>query len=50
MKELIEISNYLKENGKTLSIAESCTGGLISSYFTDVSGASNFILKNFVYK
>lgn len=48
MKELIEISNYLKQNNKTLSIAESCTGGLISSYFTDVSGASNFISKNFV--
>ena len=48
MKELIEISNYLKKAGKTLSIAESCTGGLVSSYFTDISGASNFILKNFV--
>lgn len=48
MKELIEISNYLKKTGKTLSIAESCTGGLVSSYFTDISGASNFILKNFV--
>ncbi len=48
MKELIEISDYLKKAGKTLSIAESCTGGLVSSYFTDISGASNFILKNFV--
>jgi PncC family amidohydrolase len=48
MEELVEISNYLKQAGKTLSIAESCTGGLISSYFTDISGASNFILKNFV--
>lgn len=48
MKELIEISDYLKQNGKTLMIAESCTGGLISSYFTDIPGSSNFILKNFV--
>ena len=48
MKELEEISNYLKKTKQTLSIAESCTGGLVSSYFTDVPGASNFILKNFV--
>ncbi len=43
-----EIAKYLKENNLKLSIAESCTGGLISSLFTDVAGASNYIEQNFV--
>ena len=48
-KEMIEqIAKYLTENNFTLSIAESCTGGLISSMFTDISGASKFIKQNFV--
>ena len=47
--ELLEnIKNILIKNKLTLSSAESCTGGLISSYLTDVSGASNFIFQNFV--
>ena len=33
--------NLLKEHGKTISFAESCTGGLLSEYITDVSGASS---------
>lgn len=28
--------------------AESCTGGLISSYLTDISGSSSYIKSNFV--
>ena len=32
----------------SLSSAESCTGGLISSYLTDISGASAFIFQNFI--
>ena len=47
-----EILEQLKEiltgNNLTLSSAESCTGGLVSSYLTDISGASNFIFQNFV--
>ena len=43
-----EIAKYLTENNLKLSIAESCTGGLISSLFTDVAGASNYIEQNFV--
>lgn len=47
--ELLEnIKEILIKNKLTLSSAESCTGGLISSYLTDVSGASEFIFQNFV--
>ena len=35
-----EVVYLLKEHGKTLSLAESCTGGLISRLITDVPGAS----------
>lgn len=38
------ISNMLKARGKTLALAESCTGGLISNTFTDISGSSGFFL------
>ena len=34
----------LKEEGKTLSLAESCTGGWLSKINTDVSGASSVYL------
>jgi len=43
-----KIAKYLTENNLKLSLAESCTGGLISSMFTDVAGASNYIEQNFV--
>lgn len=33
---------------KKLSIAESCTGGLLSSLMTDVAGSSSYIHANFV--
>lgn len=36
-----EIVELLKEKGLTLSVAESCTGGLISKSITDVSGCSS---------
>jgi len=45
-KELIDIirkiHEHCKKNGSTLSIAESCTGGLISHYITMIPGASTF--------
>jgi nicotinamide-nucleotide amidase len=41
-------AQILINNNLTLSIAESCTGGLISSMMTDVSGSSAYIKINFV--
>lgn len=43
-----EIKEILIKNHLTLSSAESCTGGLVSSYLTDIAGASEFIFQNFV--
>ncbi len=45
---LKQIKDILINNSLSLSSAESCTGGLISSYLTDIDGASNFIFQNFV--
>ncbi len=39
-----KIGEILKENKLTLSIAESCTGGLISSLFTSIPGCSEYFL------
>lgn len=43
-----KIAKYLTENNLTVATTESCTGGLLSSVFTDVSGSSAFIHLNFV--
>ncbi len=47
-KKLKQIAKYLIKNNLTAATAESCTGGLLSSRFTDISGSSNFIKANFV--
>ncbi len=39
---LKEIHVFLVKNKKTLSVAESCTGGLLSSLLTNRSGSSEF--------
>ena len=38
------IGKLLKQHGKTLSTAESCTGGLIASLITSVAGSSEYYL------
>jgi nicotinamide-nucleotide amidase len=38
----------LKQKGKTLSVAESCTGGYISSLFTDIPGSSEVFMGGIV--
>ena len=38
------IHRLLTEQGKTLAIAESCTGGAIASKFTAMAGASEYLL------
>ncbi|MDR0791512.1 MAG: CinA family protein [Methanomassiliicoccaceae archaeon] len=37
-----ELSDLLIKKGLTLSLAESCTGGLVAKYMTDMQGASVF--------
>jgi PncC family amidohydrolase len=42
------IGDLLREKGWTLSIAESCTGGLISDRITNVSGSSDYFMGGMV--
>jgi nicotinamide-nucleotide amidase len=42
------IGDLLREKGWTLSIAESCTGGLICDRITDVSGSSDYFMGGMV--
>jgi nicotinamide-nucleotide amidase len=46
MEEIIGL--LLSEQGKTLAIAESCTGGLIAQRITDVAGSSRYFLEGSV--
>ncbi|RJQ43660.1 MAG: CinA family protein [Nitrospiraceae bacterium] len=39
---VVKVHEYFKSRGLKLSIAESCTGGLLSHYLTSLSGASEF--------
>ena len=46
MTQLIvkHIHSSLLKNQKTLSVAESCTGGLLSKLLTDISGSSKYFI------
>lgn len=44
----IEVINTLRDNSLTLVTAESCTGGLIASTITDISGSSDVFHGGFV--
>jgi nicotinamide-nucleotide amidase len=48
--ELMEevVGKLLKDKGKTVSIAESCTGGLIGERLTDVAGSSAYFIQGVV--
>ena len=43
-----KLGKILIDSGKTISTAESCTGGLLSSKLTDISGSSAYITLNLI--
>lgn len=48
MKKEEEIGRILTQKKLTIATTESCTGGLLSSKLTDISGSSNYVKLNFV--
>lgn len=44
----LDLAKILLRNALQISVAESCTGGLISSRLTDVAGSSAYVRANFV--
>ena len=47
-KTAYKLGKFLLRNALKISTAESCTGGLLSSRLTDVSGSSAYVTMNFV--
>ena len=43
-----EVGKILRKRNMTMAVAESCTGGLISSRITDISGSSDYFLMGIV--
>ena len=48
MQTIQAISEILINKGLTIAVTESCTGGLLSSKLTDISGSSAFVHLNLV--
>lgn len=42
------VGRALRSRGKTLSLAESCTGGLVSALLTEIAGSSDYFLGSIV--
>lgn len=42
------VGRIMLQNSMTISVAESCTGGLISSRLTDIAGSSAYIKENYI--
>ena len=41
IEDMVKLQNHLKQNNQTITCAESCTGGLIASMITEISGSSS---------
>ena len=46
--KLKKIAEFLLQNNLTIATAESCTGGLLASRFTDIAGSSGYINESHV--
>ena len=42
------VGDLLRQKGKTLAVAESCTGGLLAKRITDIPGSSDYFLGGFI--
>jgi PncC family amidohydrolase len=49
-KDLVSLVKLIKQNakGRFIATAESCTGGLVSSYLTSVSGSSKYFSSSII--
>ena len=43
-----QVASLLRESGRTIAVAESCTGGLLAGRLTDLAGSSAYVLGGLV--